>query len=73
MKKKFNDEKEQEVLNDISNLLQETLTISEQKILIESKRQLEEHKYFPKIIKDLENHLTHIAAKKNLKMLANCI
>lgn len=66
MRKKFNDEKETEILNDINKLLQEPLTISEQKILTKTKRQLEENNYFPKIIKDLESNLTHLAAQKKL-------
>lgn len=66
MKKTIYDRKKCEILNDINHILGETITVCEQDILKKTKVQLEKNEYFPKIIKDLEIELTHLAIQKKL-------
>ncbi|AFT82428.1 bacteriocin immunity protein [Leuconostoc carnosum] len=60
-------DKENEILNDITNLLlSEDLTKEDREILLVAKKDLEHKVYFPKIIKDLEASLTPLAMQQKL-------
>ncbi|MEG0256551.1 bacteriocin immunity protein [Vagococcus sp.] len=58
--------KEDEILTDIVSILKETISEKEREILLSSKKELDNHSYFPKIISTLEKQLTPLAVSSKL-------
>ncbi|MDR0922569.1 MAG: bacteriocin immunity protein [Lactobacillales bacterium] len=65
-KKKEKGKKEEEILNDINLLLNDTMSAHERETLLIAKKRLEKKEYFPKIIRSLQAGLTPLAMRHEL-------